>query len=223
MQGLGEEAGLSRIASSIRKAAAAMRRPFLLCAATAILCAAAGCSRPPAAPPFHATEVSGIDYGRNLRIADDSGALRTLADYTGKVTLVFFGFTSCPDICPTTLARLAQVRKALGVDAASMQVLLITVDPERDTAARLAAYARSFDPSFIGLRPEPAALPAALDAFHAIAVKMPVEGGGPDDYTVDHSGVIYVYDRGNRLRLIVQPDFRLEDLTADLARLAREK
>ncbi len=188
--------------------------------AFAALLAAAGCSRQPPPAPFNSTEVSGIDYGRGLVIADDNGQPRRLEDFRDKVTLVFFGFTACPDVCPTTLARLRQARAALGPDAERVQVVLVSVDPERDTPERLQAYVRSFDPSFIALRPTPEQLAAVVKAFHAIAVKVPTPDGR--DYTIDHSAVIYVYDRSNRLRLITQPDFSIDGFAADLRRLAQE-
>lgn len=182
--------------------------------ASAILVA---CGPPP--PPFNATEVSNLAYGRGLGIPDTDGKIRRIDDFKGQVTLVFFGFTRCPDICPTTLMRLRQVRNALGEDADKVQVLLVSVDPERDTADRLGAYVKSFDQSFIGLRPEPAELEKVVKAFHAIAVKVPTSG---DDYTIDHSATIYVYDRKNQLRLIAQPTLEIDLFAADLKRLTQE-
>ncbi|NBU24536.1 MAG: SCO family protein [Gammaproteobacteria bacterium] len=188
--------------------------------ATAVALAAlslAACAPP---PPFNATEVKGIDYGRGIGIPDTEGRVRRLEDFKGEVTLVFFGFTRCPDVCPTTLLRLRQARAALGPDAGKLRVLLVSVDPERDTPAVLGAYVKNFDPSFVGLRPEPAQLEAVVKAFHAIAVKVPLGDGG--DYTIDHSATLYVYDRANRMRLIAQPDLPVTKLADDLRRLARE-
>lgn len=184
----------------------------------ACLSALAACAPPPA--PFNATEVKGIDYGRGLGIPDTEGRIRRLEDFKGEVTLVFFGFTRCPDVCPTTLMRLRQARAAVGPDADKIRVLLVSVDPERDTPAVLGAYVKNFDPSFVGLRPEPAELPKVVKAFHAIAERVPVGDAG--EYTVDHSGTIYVYDRSNRMRLIAQPDFDIAKFADDLRRLARE-
>jgi protein SCO1/2 len=185
----------------------------------ALLASAAliACAPPP--PPFNATEVSNLSYGRGLGIPDTDGEIRRIDDFKGQVTLVFFGFTRCPDVCPTTLMRLRQVRNALGEDADKVQVLLVSVDPERDTPDRLGAYVKSFDESFIGLRPEPAELERVVKAFHAIAVKVPTVG---DDYTIDHSATIYVYDRENQLRLIAQPTLEIDLFAADLKRLAQE-
>lgn len=190
----------------------------LLAACAVALLAACGPPAPPP-PPFHATEVSGIDYGRGVVIADTEGRPRRLEDWRGDVLLVFFGFASCPDVCPTTLTRLRQVRDALGEDGKGLRVLLVSVDPERDTPERLQAYVRNFDPSFEAVRPEPAELERVARAFHAVAVKVPAAAG---DYTIDHSAVIYAYDRSNRLRLIVQPSFRTEEFVADLRRLLAE-
>jgi len=131
--------------------------------------------------------------------------------------VVFFGFTSCPDVCPSTLMRLGQLRKSLGAAGAAVQVILVTVDPERDTASRLDAYVKKFDPTFISLRPEPAALESVVKAFRAIAVKVPTANGA--DYTIDHSSTIYVYDQNTRMRLIAQADIPIEQLATDLRRL----
>ena len=191
-------------------------RVAMLLAAAALTLAA--CSPPP--PPFNASEVSGIAYGKDIGIADTSGQIRRIEDFKDQVTLVFFGFTRCPDVCPSTLMRLRQVRDALGEDAGKLQVLLVSVDPERDTPDRLEAYVKNFDPSFIGLRPEPAELEKVIKAFHAIAVKVPT--ADDQDYTVDHSATIYVYDRRNQLRLIAQPDIAIDAFAADLRRLAQE-
>lgn len=185
---------------------------------SAALLALGACAPPP--PPFNASEVSGIAYGKDIGIADTSGKIRRVEDFKGQITLVFFGFTRCPDVCPSTLMRLRQVRDALGPDADKLQVLLVSVDPERDTPDRLEAYVKNFDPSFIGLRPEPAELEKVIKAFHAIAVKVPTADG--KDYTVDHSATLYVYDRRNQLRLIAQPDIAIEAFASDLRRLAQE-
>ena len=192
-------------------------RPFLW--AVLSLALLLGACAPPA--PFNSTEVSGIDYGRGLRVADTGGQLRSLEDFADSVTVVFFGFTSCPDVCPSTLLRLKQAREALGADAQHVKVLLVSVDPQRDSPERLRAYLDNFDPSFIGLRPAPEQLPAVVKAFHAIAVQVPSKDGST--YTVDHSSTLYVYDRHNRLRLIAQPDFAMDAFVADLRRLVAKE
>ena len=191
-----------------------------------LLAACSGGSAP-SGPPFNSSEVRGSCSGQRLTLADSHGQPRTLEDFRGQVLVVFFGFTACPDVCPTTLARLKMVRDAMGADGERLQVALVTVDPERDDGGKVGAYARSFHPSFVGLRPEPDQLESVLKAFHAIAIKVPPEGAGEEaiargDYTVDHPGTLSVYDRANRLRLIAQPDFDVQKLAADLQRLARE-
>jgi protein SCO1/2 len=198
------------------------RRAGAFCALPGVLAISllllAGCSPP--APPFNSTEVSGIDYGRGVRLTDTTGQVRSLEDFDDRVLLVFFGFTSCPDVCPTTLLRLKQLRDALGADAARVDVAVISVDPERDTLERLHAYVKNFDESFIGLRPEPAELDKVVAEFRAIAVKVPTRDG--ENYTIDHSATIYVYDRSNRLRLIAQPNFDTAAFASDLKRLTAE-
>ena len=175
-----------------------------------------GCSRGPATNT--AAEKNGP--GGPFRLVDTKGRTVTDATLRGKPYAIFFGFTRCPDVCPSTLMRLRQVRDALGPDADKLQVLLVSVDPERDTPDRLEAYVKNFDPSFIGLRPEPAELEKVIKAFHALAVKVPTADG--KDYTVDHSATLYVYDRRNQLRLIAQPDIAIDAFASDLRRLAQE-
>jgi len=191
-----------------------VRDLWLILLAAALL---VGCSTP---PPFNATEVSNLAYGRGLGIPDTDGNIRRVDDFKGSVTLIFFGFTRCPDICPSTLMRLREVRNAVGENADNVQILLVSVDPERDTPERLGAYVKSFDGSFIGLRPEPEDLGKVVKAFHAIAIKVPMAG---DEYTIDHSATIYVYDRKNRLRLIAQPTLPIDQLASDLRRLTEER
>lgn len=191
-------------------------RPFVGLSLLVAAVLVGACSPP---PPFNATEVEGLAYGKGLGIPDTEGKIRRIDDFEGKVTLVFFGFTRCPDVCPSTLMRLRQVRNALGEDAENVQILLVSVDPERDTPETLGAYVKNFDESFIGLRPEPAELEKVVKAFHAIAVKVPTTA---DDYTIDHSATIYVYDRQNQLRLIAQPSLAIDLFAADLRRLAQE-
>lgn len=203
-----------------RRAEASRALPGALAPALlGLLLALGGCSveQP---TPFFATEVSGVNYGHELTIPDTAGEPRRLKDFEDRVSVVFLGFASCPDVCPTTLLRLKAARAALGAQADRIQVLLVTVDPERDTPERLRAYLDNFDPSFIGLRPEPADLTRVVRAFHAVAEKVPTGAGA--DYTIDHSSSLYVYDRGARLRLLAPADISVEDLASDLRRLANE-
>jgi protein SCO1 len=167
----------------------------LLLAAAALL---AGCGRPDSAPRFKLTDVTGADFGHDLVLTGHDGKPRTLADFKGKVVVVFFGFTHCPDVCPTTLAELAQVARELDGDAKRMQVLFVTVDPERDTPEVLRQYVPSFHPGFLGLYGDAAATARAAKEFRIFHRKQPLPSGG---YTVDHSAGTFILDQHGRLRL----------------------
>ena len=173
---------------------------FLLATLISALLAGCGGDAPPA-PKFSLTDVTGAGFGRELSLTDHNGKPRTLADFRGKVVTVFFGFTHCPDVCPTTLAEMAQVMKALGPDAGKVQVLFVTVDPERDTPQVLQQYVPSFDPSFLGLYGDLDATARAAKEFKVFYQKQPAKNGG---YSVDHSAGTYVLDRDGRLRLFAQ-------------------
>jgi protein SCO1/2 len=178
----------------------------------------AGCGGGAEAPGFKLTDVSGVGFGRELNLTDHDGKPRTLADFRGKVVTVFFGFTHCPDACPTTLAEMAQVVKELGADAGKVQVLFVTVDPERDTPQALARYVPSFNPAFLGLYGDAEATARAAKEFKVYYQKQPVKGGG---YSVDHSAGTYILDREGRLRLFAQygrgPAAMLHDIRLLLA------
>ena len=176
----------------------------------------AGCD---GAPKFKSTDITGVDYGKNLELPDASGRLRRLDDFRGKAVVVFFGFTHCPDICPTTLADIASALKELGNDAERVQVVFITVDPERDTPAELDRYVKAFDARFIALRGDPAITQRVAKDFKIFYEKRK-QG---DTYTVDHSSQSYVIDPQGRLRLLVRPDRLAKDLPADLRTLLHEK
>jgi len=176
----------------------AFRRSLWVLAAL-LLSLATGCA--PSAPKFQATDISGINYGRELRLTDHNGKPRTLADFRGKVVVLFFGYTQCPDVCPTTLAELAEVNKRLGPDAARVQVLFVTIDPERDTADLLSKYVPAFDPSFLGLYGDAEATARTAKEFKILYQKQP--GTAPGSYTMDHSAGTYVFDPQGRLRLYV--------------------
>ena len=178
-------------------------------AAAALL---AACS--PEAPKFRGTDVTGADFGKELALTGHDGKPRSLADFRGKVVVLVFGYTHCPDICPTTLADVASVIKQLGSDAARVQVLFVTLDPERDTADVLANYAPAFDPGFLGLYGDGAATQRAAKEFRVFYEKRPT--GTPGAYTVDHSAQSYVLDAQGRLRLFVRHDRIAQDLADDL-------
>jgi protein SCO1/2 len=171
------------------------------------------------APKFKSTDITGADYGRQLELVDHTGKPRRLEDFRGKVVVLFFGFTHCPDVCPTTLAETAQALKALGKDADRVQVLFVTVDPERDTQEVLAKYVPAFDPRFLGLRGDLAATQRAAKEFKIYFEKR--KAG--DSYSVDHSAQTYVLDATGRLRLLVRHDRLSADLPDDLRTLLREK
>jgi protein SCO1/2 len=154
-----------------------------------------------AAPRFKLTDVTGAGFGKALALTDHTGKPRTLADFRGKVVVLFFGFTHCPDVCPATLAELAQVANELGADAENMQVLFVTVDPERDTQELLARYVPAFNPRFLGLTGDAEAVAAVAKEFKIYHRKQPLKTGG---YTVDHSAGTYIFDRQGRLRLYAQ-------------------
>jgi protein SCO1/2 len=170
-------------------------------------------------PKFKSTDITGADYGKVLELADHTGKPRSLADFRGKAVVIFFGFTHCPDVCPTTLSEMSQVVKSLGKEGERVQVLLVTVDPERDTQDNLAKYVTAFDPRFIGLRGDLEATRRAAKEFKIYFEKRKTG----DTYSVDHSGQSYVIDPQGRLRLFVRHDRISSDLPDDLKALLKEK
>jgi protein SCO1/2 len=176
----------------------------------------AGCD---SRPQFKSTDITGADYGKSLELTDHTGRPRKLEDWLGKVVVVFFGFTHCPDICPTTLADASQAIKQLGADAERVQVLFVTVDPERDTRDVLAKYVTAFDPRFLGLYGDAAATQRAAKEFKVYYEKRKTG----DSYSVDHSGQSYVIDPQGRLRLFVRHDRIASDLPEDLRTLLRQR
>jgi protein SCO1 len=148
---------------------------------------------------FKGVDITGADYAQNFSLPDQFGNTRTIADFKGKVVVVFFGFAQCPDVCPTTMAELAEVKKSLGKDADKLQAVFITVDPERDTAAVLKAYMENFDPSFIALRGTPEQTTVVAKHFKTYFKRS--EGKTPGSYTMDHSAGSYVFDTEGHVRL----------------------
>lgn len=154
----------------------------------------------PDKPQFRSIDITGADYAKDFALTDFSGKPRTLADFKGKAVVMFFGFTQCPDVCPTTMTEMAQVKRLLGPDGDKLQVLFVSIDPERDTPEVLKAYMGSFDPGFLGLyAASPDAL-AALAKDYKIYYKK-VDGKTPTSYSMDHSAQSYIYDPQGRLRL----------------------
>ena len=159
--------------------------------------AAAGCMENK--PQFKAVDITGADYARDFPLPDTEGRMRSIKDFAGKVVVLFFGYTQCPDVCPTTLAEIAQAKKLLGADGDKVQGVFVTVDPERDTPAVLKAYMGNFDPGFVALRGTPDQTAIVAKDFKVYYKK--VEGKTPGNYTMDHSAASYVYDPQGRLRL----------------------
>ena len=174
-----------------------LRRTACLTLVSAFALAAAGCME--SKPQFKGVDLTGADYAKDLRLTDHNGQPRSLQDFRGKVAVVFFGFTQCPDVCPTTLAELAEAKKLLGADGDKLQGIFVTVDPERDTPEVLKAYMANFDPSFVALRGTPEQLAATAKDFKLYYKK--VEGKTAGAYTMDHGAASYVYDPQGRLRL----------------------
>ena len=163
---------------------------------------------------FKATDITGASFARKLELTGHDGKPRTLGDFKGKVVLVFFGFTQCPDVCPSTLARYAEVARELGADSDRMQVLFVSVDPERDTQALLANYVPAFDPRFLGLYGDAEATARAAKEFKVVYEKQP--GKTPETYTIDHSAGTYVFDQNGQVRLFVRHEAAIEDVVHDL-------
>ncbi len=175
----------------------------------------AGCD---GAPKFKSTDITGAPYGKTLELPDPSGKMRRLEDFRGRAVVLFFGFTQCPDVCPTTLADIAAALKKLGPDADRVQVLFVTLDPERDTPELLSKYVTAFDPRFLGLRGD---LPATERAAKEFTIFFEKRKEG-DSYTIDHTAQTYVLDPQGRLRLLVHPERIGTDLADDLRTLLKE-
>jgi protein SCO1/2 len=178
-----------------------------------------GCSE--VKPGFHSIDVTGAEYARDFALTDHNGTLRRLADFKGKVVVIFFGFTQCPDVCPTSMAELAEVKKLLGPDGDRLQGLFVTVDPQRDTPEVLKGYMGNFDPSFLALYTSQDQLTALAKDFKIYFKR--VEGPTPTSYTMDHSAGSYIYDPQGRLRLFTRYGSGAPALADDVKLLLREK
>lgn len=172
--------------------------------------------------PFKAIDITGIKgYGTDILLDDHNGKPRSLKDFNGKVVAVFFGFTHCPDVCPTTMADLRSAMSKLGRDAERLQVLFISVDPKRDTPQLLSQYVPAFHPSFIGLTGKPEAVAKVASDFKIFVREQP--GKTPESYTVDHTAGLLVFDGKGRLRLFMNYGMPPEDMARDFQRLMKEK
>ena len=189
----------------------------LLCAAALSVTACGPLETPKS---FKSTDITGAPYGHDFSLTDHTGAARTLADFRGKVVTLFFGFTQCPDICPTNLTTMAQVMRQLGDDSERVQVLFVTVDPARDTQALLSEYVPVFDSRFLGLYGDAEQTAEVAKAFKVFYAKSG-DTSGPN-YTVDHSTGTYVFDTEGRIRLYVKHGTRAADIAADIVTLLDE-
>lgn len=183
--------------------------------ATALLLAA--CQPAPPPPAFNATDITGAAFARDFRLADHNGRVRSLADFRGRVVAVFFGYTHCPDVCPTTLADFAAALRLMGPAGDRVDVVFVTVDPERDTAALLRQYVPAFNPRFLGMRTDPESLRKLAGEFKVVYQKSGVKAA--DDYLIDHSAGTFVYDTQGRLRLLVPYGTGPEAIAQDLQTL----
>lgn len=196
-------------------------RRFVLSLAALGALALSGCER--VAPPHHfnAIDLTGATYAQGFELPDFDGKPRTLADFRGKVVVVFFGYTQCPDACPTTMAELSGVLKTLGPDAARVQVVFITVDPSRDTAPLLKSYVTNFRPDFLALRGDAAQTQKVVRDFKVVVEKVP--GKTADSYTIDHTAGTYLFDPQGRIRLFASQSLDPALLAADIRALLAEK
>ena len=192
------------------------RRHVLMSVAAAAVLAACGRDK----PAYQSIDISGVDYAKGFRLTDQHGKFRTLEDFRGKVVVVFFGFTQCPDVCPTSMTELAEARRLLGPDGDKVQGIFITVDPERDTPEVLKAYMANFDPSFVALRGTPEETAKVAQDFKVYYKK--VEGKTPGSYTMDHTAASFVIDPQGRPRLYTRYGTGPQPLADDIRLLLRE-
>lgn len=183
-----------------------------------LLASLLACSPAARKAEFKGTDIAGVPFGGDFTLTDHTGKARSLSDFKGKVVALFFGYTHCPDVCPTTMLEFASAMKLLGTEADQVQVLFITVDPERDTPAFLAGYVPHFDPRFLGLSGRPDAVRKVAEQFKVVAQRQPGEGGS---YSVDHSAGAYLIDRDGQLRVYLPYGLPAADLAHDIKELIR--
>jgi len=196
------------------------RRASALIVMTAAVLALTGCGEREARQRFQSTDITGVDWGRDFDLTDHTGRQRRLGDFRGKVTMLFFGFTHCPDMCPLTLAKMAQAVERLGDDSKQVQGLFVTLDPKRDTPELLARYAPSFYPTFLGLYASPERIAATAKEFKVFYALQPPDEHG--FYTVDHQTAIFVFDSAGRLRLYMSGETTVSVIAHDLKALLAE-
>ena len=178
-----------------------------------------GCKQETSAVKFTSTDITGVDFGKDFQLTDHTGKARTLADFKGKAVLMFFGYTHCPDVCPTTLSDIAQALVLLGKDANKVQVLFVTVDPARDTQALLAKYVPAFNPDFLGLYGDEAATAKVAKDFRIFYQKH--KSANSQRYDVDHTAGTYVFDQAGKLRLFMSYGQGAEVIARDLRALLK--
>ena len=183
------------------------------------LLALGGCHPAPQPPVFQGTDITGAGFARDFRLTDHNGHVRTLADFRGKVVAIFFGYTHCPDVCPTTLSDFAAALKLLGGQAGRVQVIFVTLDPQRDTPEILKEFVPAFNPTFLGMYTDPETLKQLAKEYKVVYQKTSVKAA--DDYLIDHSAGTYIYDPNGHLRLLMPygsgPEVIAHDLKALLA------
>lgn len=179
-----------------------------------VIFALAGCQPATQGPVFHATDITGAGFARDFRLTDHNGHVRTLADFKGKVVAIFFGYTHCPDVCPTTLSDFSAALKLLGGQAGRVQVIFVTLDPQRDTPAILKQFVPAFNPGFLGMYTDAEALKQVAKEYKVVYQKASVKG--PDDYLIDHSAGTYIYDPEGKLRLLMPYGSSPETIAHDL-------
>jgi protein SCO1 len=187
-------------------------RSFLALGMVSALAVLSGCGQDK--PAFKGVDITGADYAQGFSLSDQDGQVRTLKDFAGKAVVVFFGFTQCPDVCPTALQEIAQAKQLLGADGAKLQGIFITVDPERDTPELLKAYVANFGADFVALRPSLEQLPKVTKDFKIYYKK--VDGKTPTSYTLDHSAGSFMFDPQGRIRLYNRHASGAETLAADV-------
>lgn len=201
---------------SRRSAIKSIAGAALLTGAASLLSA---CGKDEPKPQFVSIDLTGADYAKDFSLPDQNGKTRSIKDFAGKVVVVFFGYTQCPDVCPTSMAELAQIKKTLGADGDRLQAVFISVDPERDTPEVLKAYMGNFDPSFVALRPTPDQLPQVSKDFKVFYKK--VDGKTPGSYSMDHSAGSYIYDPKGNVRLYSRYGNDAAGLTGDIRLLLK--
>jgi len=194
-------------------------RPFIFGIIAACFCMLSGCDLAQTKSGFNAIDITGANYATDFRLTDPTGNVKTLADFKGKVVLLFFGYTHCPDVCPTTLADAARAVKQLGNDGKRVQVLFVTLDPKRDTPQVLAQYVPAFNPDFLGLYGDEATIRKTAKDFHVFYEER--SGAAQDEYSIDHTAGTLVFDPQGRLRLFINYGMTAEKISADLQKLLK--